>query len=139
MTKSMLSKLNPYLGEIVATIITLAISFWLYGCQSTVLSLNGTKEKITRDQLQFELDSLLAAAEKRFADLDRQDEFKKYIIDQALIFAQGGTLNPIGVFTALAAIGGVGATVDSVRTRKKLTAAKKRIPKNADKVLPEKT
>jgi len=86
---------------------------------------------VTRDELHDELSFIIAQAETRFKSLDRQDELKQLITDQALLFAQGGAINPIGLLTANAALLGIGATVDNVRRRKKEKANLKTYADNA--------
>jgi len=103
---------------IIAIIIVIIILLWMFGCVSTVVSLQDPDRKITRAELQNELDTIYNQAEIRFQQLDQQDEFKKFLLEKAILFAEGGTINPIGLVTAIAGILGVGATVDNVRKRK---------------------
>lgn len=86
------------------------------------------EKKVTRDELKIELDTYLATAEVRFAELDRQDEFKKTVAQQIMLFAQSGGVNPIGALLTLAGLFGIGAVVDDVRTRRK-------VPKPRDQTL----
>jgi hypothetical protein len=53
--------------------------------------------------------------ELSFKDLEKQDLFKQYLIDSALVVAQGGTLNPSGLIFGALGILGLGATADNVR------------------------
>jgi len=77
------------------------------------------KSLITREELSAELTYIASIAEKRFADLDRQDELRKMISEQAVIIAAGGSVNPAGVISLLMGIMGVGAVIDN---RKKQSA-----------------
>lgn len=75
-------------------------------------------QKVTRGELQAEIDYYLARAEVRFKNLDQQDQLKKLLLDNALIISQGGTLNPYGLVASIVTILGAGAAVDNVRRRK---------------------
>lgn len=84
-----------------------AFLFWGFSCPSRVPSLVTDGKKITRPELQIELDSIIATAEFRLADLDRQDAFRDIIFKNALLMIDGGTINPLGVITMLAGIYGI--------------------------------
>lgn len=114
----LLAFLNHERYQIVSTVLCLGLLIWFWGCESQVRSLVDSKIKINRDELTAEVDFFLASAEIRFKDLDRQDEFKQYVLDQALLYGQTGTLNPVGIVATLAGILGVGAIADNVRKRK---------------------
>lgn len=111
--------LNHERYKIVGGVLCLVLVFWFYGCESQVKSLIDPYKKVNRAQLQLELENLIASASVRVMDLDRQDAFKSALFKQAVLLAQGGTLNPVGLGLSLAAILGIGATVDDVRTRKR--------------------
>lgn len=116
----MKSILNHERYKIVGAVLCIGLVFWFYGCESKVQSLVHPGQKVNRDQLQLELDSLIASAGVRVMDLDRQDAFKSALFEQAVLLAQGGTINPVGLGFTVAAIFGIGATVDDVRTRKRV-------------------
>jgi len=120
--KTILDKCKPFSAEIVAIVLTLVALLWTYGCESTVRPLNGSPVKVTRAELETELNQFIALAEIRFRELDKQDEFKQILFNNAVIFAETGGINPLGVITSLAALFGIGATADNIRTRKKLAA-----------------
>jgi len=109
---------------IVVNAVTVCL-FALNSCQSQVASLLDPTTKITRPQLQIELDHLIAQASVKMADLDRQDNLKKLILENALIMATEGNPNPLGILTAIAGALGVGASADNVRLRKKIANANK--------------
>lgn len=93
------------------------ILIYAYSCQSTVISLVDPKSRITREGLVAEVDSILAQAELRFADLDRQDLVRDTIFNSVLDLAQGKSANPIGVILSLAGILGIGAVGDNIKKR----------------------
>jgi len=119
--KDFLNKCKPFSAEITMIALALVALLWTYGCESRVRPLNGSPVKVTRAELETELNQFIALAEIRFRELDRQDKFKQILFDNAVIFAETGGINPLGVITSLAALFGIGATADNLRTRKKLS------------------
>ena len=101
--------------QVIAIVHIALILFWVFGCNSKVISLNDHGLKINRVELQNELETILRSAEIRFADLDKQDRFKQIIFENAALFAGGGTVNITGLLTTLAAVFGFGAVVDNRR------------------------
>lgn len=90
---------NDFHSSTIATIIIIAILFWCYGCQSKCKSILDPGQKITRGELQIEVDTLLATAKLRLEDLDQQDNLKLLLFQQAALFAETGTVNPMGILT----------------------------------------
>lgn len=107
---------NP--GIVIGQVICMLVMLWIYGCESQVHSITTPNVKVTRGELQVEVDSFFALADLRFQQLDQQDELKKTIFEHALLWSSTGTINPVGLMTALAAIMGIGATVDNVTKRR---------------------
>ena len=70
---------------------------------------------VTRPQLKIEVDTFLAEAKFKFEDLDRQDAFKRLLFEYALVVAEGGSVNPVGVAVSLFGILGIGAIADNRR------------------------
>lgn len=101
----------------VAILILTALLFWGYGCPARVTSLLDSNKKVTRPELQVELDSLIATAEFRMADLDQQEAFRDIIFKNALLMVEGGTLNPIGIATMLAGLYGVTRGAKDIKDR----------------------
>lgn len=106
--------------KLIGGALCIALIIWAYGCESKVRSLVHTGRKVNRAELKLELDSLIASAGVRIQDLDRQDQFKQALFDQAVLLAQGGTLNPVGLGLTVAGILGIGAATDDIRTRKRI-------------------
>ncbi len=91
----------------IALILLTAFLFWGHACQPTVKSLVHPGQTVTRPELQIELDTIIATAEFRMADLDRQDAFRDIIFKNAMLMIEGGSLNPIGIITLLAGLYGI--------------------------------
>jgi len=122
--KKLMQTFRHYQGTSVAIIIVIAVLFWTYGCESKVASIMAPNQKVTRaeltlevqkeaERLENELDNLIALAELKEQDLDRQDAFKAKLVELGTVVAEGGTLNPVGVGVGLLGIIGIGATVDN--------------------------
>lgn len=120
----MLTKIVNYLktipAETIAVLVCVLILFWAYGCEPKVESLDGRPKMVTRVELEQEVENFLALAQIRFDALSQQEELQQIVFNNALIYAEGGAINPIGVLTTLGAIFGLGATGDNIRQRKKL-------------------
>lgn len=106
-------------GVVIGQLLCFTILLWAYGCESKVASIITPSARVSRSELLVEVDSFLAVADLRFADLNRQDEFRDEIFRHASLWAQGGIVNPIGLALSLASIIGVGATVDNVTKRRR--------------------
>lgn len=102
-----LTDLSENWPKAIAIVILTAILFWGYGCPAKTESLIHESKKITRPELQIELDSIIATAQYRLADLEKQDQFRDVIFKNALLMVEGGTLNPVGIITMLAGLYGI--------------------------------
>lgn len=120
----MFEKLTKLTNEnhafLIGAIAVLAIGFYGYGCQSSVRGIIDPEQKLTRAELQTEVDYLLAQAQNRLDELDRQDEIKLLIFEQAALFTQTGTINPIGLLTTAISVVAVGSALDQRRKKKEL-------------------
>jgi len=103
----------------IATIIAASTLFWAYGCESQVPSFNDPARFVNRSQLQAEFNFLLAQIENKFEELNRKDEFKNFVFNSAITYAEGGTVNPLGLLITLSGILGIGATTDNLTKRRK--------------------
>ena len=106
-------------GIVVGQLICFAVLIFAHGCESKVTSITTPSARVSRSELEVEVESFLAIADLRFADLNKQDEFRNELFKHAALWAQGGTLNPVGLALSLASIIGVGATVDNVTKRRR--------------------
>lgn len=123
-----MSKIWPFVrhnsGIVIGFFLSIVMLVYAYGCQSTVVSLVNSNIRVTRLELQAEVDMLLAQAEARFSDLDRQDLIKSTIFNTAVEFVQGKEINPVGVLVTLGNILGLGAVIDNVRKRTHINTLK---------------
>lgn len=102
-----LSDLSKNWSSTLAIVLLTGLLFWGYGCPSKTPSLITKGKKVTRPELQIELDTIIATAEFRLADLDRQDQIRDYIFKNALVMVETGTINPLGIISLLAGLYGI--------------------------------
>lgn len=111
-------------GMAGAIILAIGVLFWTYGCESQVKSILNPSAKVTRAELDIEvstemgrleneLATLVKIAEARNQQLDKQDEFKKKLVEFGLAVAEGGSLNPVGVGASIITLLGIGSVVDN--------------------------
>jgi len=113
--KKMLKDKWPF---VISAICCAGFALYAFGCRPETKSLIHPNIKVDRSELNIEIDTLLAQYENRVADIERQEQLRKFIFEQTLVVAQGNTLNPAGIITALFAILGAGAAADDVRLRR---------------------
>lgn len=108
----------------LAIVVCAVLVLWTYGCESKVGSILEPSLRVNRDELQVEVDQeirrlegelehIVAKAQAKVHDLDRQDAFKAKLMNFAAITAQGTTVNPAGVVGLLFSIFGIGAVIDN--------------------------
>lgn len=116
-----LSDLSANWPKTIAIIVLTALLFWGWGCPARVPSLITNGKKITRPELQIELDTIIATAEFRLAELDQQDQVRDIIFKNAMLMVEGGAMNPVGIITLLAGLYGItrGAKDFKDRVKKK--------------------
>lgn len=92
---------------VLVTILTcIVFTFYCYACEPRVRSLTDRDRLVNRQELQLELDQFIGMAQLRVADLDKQEQLRAIILQNALILVQGQPLNPVGIITAVAAVFG---------------------------------
>lgn len=84
-------------------------------CPPKARSLYDPGKWITRAELQIELDRMLATAQIRMLNLDKQQAIRDTILKNALLMIETGTLNPVGIATALFASYGIGSAAIKVK------------------------
>lgn len=112
---------------VISLVLCSVVVAWAYGCESTVRSIIQPNLKVTRAELQQEVENLTAQAELRFKSLDRQDAFKSALFDVAIQYANGSTINPVAVAITLGNILGIGAVIDNRRKDVRINSLKTEI------------
>lgn len=104
---------NQFLA--LGLVIVLCLGLWLIGCDSKTVSPFNPAKKVTRVQLNNDVESIARDIELAYADLDKRDLFKEKVFEIGLAAAQGGTINPVGAGVTLLSILGIGAVADNRR------------------------
>lgn len=105
--KVMGSLIKKHLTLLITLLVTIGISFYLFACEPKTSSLRQEGKMVNRQELQLELDQFIGLAQLRMVDLDKQEQLRAIILQNALILVQGQPFNPVGLITAVAAIYGV--------------------------------
>ena len=92
---------------VITVLITVGFAIYCYGCEPKTTSLINRERLINRQELQLELDQIIGLAQIRMVDLNKQEEFRAIVLQNALILVQGNPLNPVGLITGFAAIYGL--------------------------------
>ncbi len=123
----MLKWLKKHLPIIVSVLVTIGFFTFALSCESTVESLNGGEKQVNRQELQIELEGFINTTRFKMADLERQDQFKTLLLQNALVIVQGQPFNPMGMLTGFAAIYGIaqagnsgGKIVNNIRKKRKV-------------------
>lgn len=91
---------------LITALVVIGFVIFAFGCEPKTTSLLTPSMNVNRQELQLELDNIMALARLRLVDLDKQEEFRAIILQNALVLVQGQPLNPLGIITAIASIYG---------------------------------
>lgn len=106
---------------LIAAGLMAALAIWTYGCQSTVPSLLHPEQQIGRTELQNELDYIIGQAQVKAESLDQQDAVKQALLDAVNVIGVSGSINPSGMISLFASIGGVAFGLNRNQAAKKAT------------------
>lgn len=104
---------NPWI--IAAFILTAFLLVWLCGCEATGPSPTDPGRKITRTELQLEIETFLARAERSETIIEQKEQLRDFALRQTFIIAQGGAVNYYGLATSILSILGIGSILDNRR------------------------
>jgi len=114
-------------GALLITIlVTVGVLFFIYACEPKVSSLWDNGLRINRQELQLELDQLVSLAQLKMVDLDKQEQLRAVILQNALILVQGQPFNPVGLITGVAALYGITTGVSNAGKVAKNIAVKRK-------------
>ena len=128
MKKLLTTLFNHNRYQSISIIISISLLVIWLGCEPKAKSIRNPALLINRAQMKAELDSIIIQVQNSVDEMDRREKVLNYLFQQALIVAESGTVNPIGILTSLGAILGIGAGVDNVRNRKKIKTLEKPDP-----------
>lgn len=103
----MLLWIKKHKDAIVGILVSIMFSIYCYGCEPKVASLTDKTSLINRQELQLEFDRIITMAQLRMVSLEKQEQFRTVILQNALILVQGQPMNPLGIISAVAAIYGI--------------------------------
>lgn len=110
----------------IALILCAIFALWFFGCESTTQSLINGKTEITESELEVEyaaelrrlendLATLKEITEVRLQDLHKQDVLKQALFNNAMLIAESGNPNPLGLLSLVGTLFGIGAVIDNRR------------------------
>jgi hypothetical protein len=124
----MFKKFLDHNAAILMSVVWCCIALlWFYGCEVKTTSLVLPNVKVTRAELEIEIDTLASQAKLKFADLERQELLRKSIADHLSVVAQGGGINTTGVMNLIVSMLGLG----SILTYRKKDSVIKTLKNNA--------
>lgn len=112
--------LNHERYQVVSVVFCVLLLVWGLCCQSTTQSVIDPTQQLNRGELDAEVTNFMNTAEVRYRDLDRQDEFKRQVLERVSLWTSTGTFNLAGLIPLIASVLGVGALTDNVRKRREL-------------------
>lgn len=120
MTKNFLKTNWPKISAILVAVLLL---LWAVGCPATVSSPLNSTNRLTRAELQIELNMLLETYEQKLSTLKQEERLRKLLLNNALLIAQTGSVEPLSILTTLLGFYGAGslATTTGKAVKKKLS------------------
>jgi len=106
--------------QTISIIVAALLLIGFYGCEPKCKSIINPAERVTRSELDIEIDTVIAKANAGYASLEQQEDLRSLMFEHALTAASTGTVNPVALLTSVAALLGVGATADNIRKRKQI-------------------
>lgn len=97
--------------------LSLAVLFIAYalGCEPRARSPLDPTQKLTRAELQVQMEYLIQQFDLRIHDIEKQEQLRNFILQNALAIGQAGTVNPLSILTTIAAFYGVGSAANAGR------------------------
>ncbi len=80
---------------------------WVYGCLPRVRSPIDPTKKVTRAELHILFETTIATFEEADLSLEEKEQIQRFIVENVLTMAQTGSINPLGVITALGGVYGL--------------------------------
>jgi len=119
--------IKKHLPLLTTISVTIGVLFFVYACEPKVQSLVYDTKRVNRQELQLELDQMIGLAQLRMVDLDRQEQLRAVILQNALILVQGQPFNPVGLITGIAALYGITTGASNVTKVVKTAKAKRKV------------
>lgn len=97
---------------LIASIISIILVTYLYGCQSTTESIIDENKQISKQELIAEIEYLTDIAEAKLSEIQQQNEVKKKLVNTLALISESGDINPLGAINILAGIAGLSFGLD---------------------------
>jgi hypothetical protein len=98
---------------VTALVMSAILVVWVYGCDSKTASPWNSEVKVTRLELDTLVETKNLEIKAAYADIDKQDLFKKEFVSIGVAFAEAGGVSPVGVGVGVMLLGILGLTVDN--------------------------
>lgn len=119
---------NPYL--VYAIVVCILLLLWAFGCQPTAKSPLDPSRRVTRSELQIEIDLFLRKAEIADAELTQKEQIVSLLVKQAFLLTDGGSINFLSLATSIGTILGIGSIADNRRKDKVISKTKSKVIKS---------
>jgi len=96
----------------ISWLTALQLLIYAYGCQPKCQSILNPTVRITASEFNAEIQMLQAKVKDRQLSLEQQSKLRDVLFGAAITAAQAGTVNPVSIAIALAAVLGIGAGVE---------------------------
>lgn len=119
--------IKKHYSFLITLAVTASMIVFIYACEPKVASLLDNKTMVTRAELQLEVEQFVGTAQIRMLNLDKQDQIRSILFQNALLIVQGQPFNPFGLLTAVAALYGLTQAGGKVSKTVKNTLDKRKI------------
>lgn len=113
--------------KVLLPLLVAALLLWAGGCPPRTPSPLNPDRKLDINELTDEFNNLIDRYETAILSLEEQARIRKLIMTNALMIAEAGTFNPLGVLTAIAGAYGVGSAATGagrvIKKRRKITSS----------------
>jgi len=100
---------------IISFIVCGVLLYWGFACVPETRSPRDYSKKVTRAELDIEVQIYAKEVSLAYADLDKQEAVRNAILNAGLAYAKGEGFSIVGLMTTLMGILGVGAAIDNRR------------------------
>lgn len=115
MATSVKKWINHNRSLVIGAVLCAALTAFAFGCEVTTESPFDQQEKVTRSELDIQVRNYVDRVELAYQDLATKEAIIKAIAEVGLAYAEGGSINMVGLASTIAGIIGVGAVIDNRR------------------------
>lgn len=104
--------------QTIAVMLCAAMLIWMFSCQPKAHSILDPTKRITRTELNGEVELLTARIDNEMLSLERQEAIRMLLLNLASTYATTGAFNPMSALTGALALFSTGVFIDNSRKRK---------------------